>query len=313
MNWEKKGHIFKANGQYDWMNCYTTPLAAIVLDNVIRIYFSTRSLPDENGNFISNAGFIDVDKKDPSKVVYVHDKPLIPLGKPGHFDEFGVMVAKPVIHEEKIYMYYMGWQRLSNETVPYQVMLGLAISEDNGKTFTKATEGPVLGIDYIDPISIGNVSVMIEDGIWKMWYTTFTRWGVGGVKPTPEYNIKYAESKDGIRWEKTGIVAVDEDEKGGVATPSVIKIDDTYHMWFGYRPAFDTEGKIHGYKIGYASSSDGKHWIRNDEQSGIDCGIKSWDSEMVCYPHIVEVDGKYVMFYCGNGFGYEGFGYAELI
>jgi hypothetical protein len=34
---------------------------------------------------------------------------------------------------------------------------------------------------------------------------------------------------------------------------------------------------------------------------------------MICYPHIVEVDGRSLMFYCGNYFGREGFGCAELV
>ena len=33
---------------------------------------------------------------------------------------------------------------------------------------------------------------------------------------------------------------------------------------------------------------------------------------MICYPHIVKVNNKYLMFYNGNGFGKSGFGYAEL-
>ena len=312
MKWNKIGHIFKANGQREWMNCYTTPIAGIVLESKIRMYFSTRSTPDAEGNFISNCSFIDVDKNDPEKVLYIHDKTLIELGEPGAFDEFGIMVAKPVIHDNKVYLYYMGWQRLCNKTAPYQVMLGLAISEDDGLTFKKVSRGPLIGIDHIDPISIGNVSVMIEDGLWKMWYTTFTKWEFGGIKPTPEYEIKYAESNDGINWNKSNIVCIAEDENGGIATPSVLKENGIYHMWFGYRPPFDEDGNVHGYKIGYASSVDGKEWKRDDANSGIDMSESGWDSEMVCYPHVLKINYNYQMFYCGNGFGFEGFGYANL-
>ena len=46
--------------------------------------------------------------------------------------------------------------------------------------------------------------------------------------------------------------------------------------------------------------------------SGIDVSTSGWDSEMVAYPHVANVDGKILMFYCGNHFGKNGFGYAEL-
>jgi hypothetical protein len=311
--WKKLGLVFSANGQYDWMNSYTTPAAAIVLDSCIRVFITTRSKLDNNGNFISYSSFIDVDKTNPTKVIYVHNKYIIDLGEPGAFDEYGIMVAKPIVFDEKLYLYYMGWQRLSGESIPYQVMLGLAISNDNGFTFTKISKGPIIGIDYYDPFSIGNVSVLIENGLWRMWYTTYTRWAIGGQKPTPVYNIKYAYSIDGIFWTKSNMVAIDEDESGGVATPMVIKLNGMYHMWFGFRPPFDKNGKISGYKIGYAFSKDGIKWVRDDNQSGIYVSQTGWDSEMVCYPHIIEVDGRILMFYSGNHFGRDGFGVAELI
>ena len=312
MKWIKKGIIFKANEHFTWMSCYTTPVAAIVLDTKIRVFFSTRSKADIKGNFISYVSFLDVDKNEPNKILYLHDKSLIKLGEPGTFDEFGTMVAKPVMRDKKIYLYYMGWQRLSGITAPYQVTIGLAISHDFGLTFSKVSNGPIIGIDYFDPISIGNVSVIIDEGLWKIWYTSYTKWKFGGKKPTPDYIIKYAESDNGIFWQKKNIIAIHENEFGGVATPSVIKKNDQYHMWFGYRPPFDNNGNIHGYKIGYANSFDGEKWERNDAASSIYTSENGWDSEMICYPHVVESDGKVMMFYCGNKFGLEGFGYAEL-
>lgn len=33
---------------------------------------------------------------------------------------------------------------------------------------------------------------------------------------------------------------------------------------------------------------------------------------MLCYPDVVKINQKIVMFYCGNGFRQGGTGYAEL-
>ena len=84
-------------------------------------------------------------------------------------------------------------------------------------------------------------------------------------------------------------------------------------MFFCYRHATDyKQNKDKSYKIGDASSENLVDWVRNDSKAGIIISDSGWDSEMICYPHIVKLDEKYLMFYNGNGFGKSGFGYAEL-
>lgn len=310
-NWIKKGLIFQSSGQFDWMTSHTTPVCSIVLQDRLRVFFSSRTPMDANRNFVSQIGYLDVDKTNLQKILGVSKKPVLDLGNPGTFDEFGCMVAKPVVFEGKIFLYYMGWQRLSGNPVPYQVMLGLAISEDHGETFYKVSSGPVLGIDHIDPVSIGNVSVIVENGVFKMWYTTFTRWELKGVKPTPNYVIKYAESKDGINWVKSGQVCINEDYRGGVATPSVFKWKGYYHMWFGFRPPYDDQNNVHGYNLGYAYSVDGINWTRNDNLSELIGVDQDWESKMKCYPFVFELNNEVHMLYCGNDFGRGGFGFAK--
>lgn len=312
MEWVKKGFIFKPDGSNDYLHSHIIPLGGLFLSDKIRMFITSKSKPDFNGNFISHTSFIDLDPCNPQNILYQHDLPILQLGSPGTFDEFGNTVAKPVFFNNKIYLYYLGWQRLSGATAPYQVSLGLAISDDNGFSFNKVSNGPIVGIDAFDPISIGNVSVQQEGGLWKMWYTSYKRWEFNGNKPTPEYNIKYATSNNGIKWEKTGIVSIEENKLGGVATPTVIKIKNKYHLWFGYRNAYSTDGSVGGYKIGYASSYDGVKWERDDDNVGIHNSESGWDSQMICYPHVFAVKDKILMFYCGNDFGKDGFGYAEL-
>ena len=84
-------------------------------------------------------------------------------------------------------------------------------------------------------------------------------------------------------------------------------------MFFSYRHGLEfRENNMKAYRIGYAQSDDMINWKRDDKKSGLDVSIDGWDSEMVAYPHVVNVDGKILMFYCGNYFGKNGFGYAEL-
>jgi hypothetical protein len=79
-------------------------------------------------------------------------------------------------------------------------------------------------------------------------------------------------------------------------------------MWFAHRATKEIET----YRIGFASSRDGRQWLRNDAISGIDVSIEGWDSEMICYPYVFEHDGLMYMLYNGNGYGRTGFGLAVM-
>lgn len=83
-------------------------------------------------------------------------------------------------------------------------------------------------------------------------------------------------------------------------------------MFFSFRHNFDFKTKENGYRIGYAYSEDLLNWHRNDEDAGIDVSQDGWDSEMVSYPNIFELNGSTYMLYQGNQIGRSGFGLAKL-
>ncbi|MPN22857.1 hypothetical protein SDC9_170242 [bioreactor metagenome] len=129
------------------------------------------------------------------------------------------------------------------------------------------------------------------------------------------YNIKYAESTNGLEWKREPHIAVDfkDGEKGGIARPSIIKENGIYRMWYTYRGASDYRtNKAHSYRIGYAESTDGKTFTRMDERVGIDISECGWDDVMITYPHVIKHNDTYYMFYNGNGFGKTGLGYATM-
>lgn len=67
------------------------------------------------------------------------------------------------------------------------------------------------------------------------------------------------------------------------------------------------------YKLAYAESDDGVNWIRDDNKLNISLSSSGWDSQMMAYPAVVRYKDKTYLFYNGNNYGYDGFGYAELI
>lgn len=311
MRWIKGGHIHNPTIDFEWSRSHAQlPIADFIEnENKIRIYFSTRDSKNR-----SRPGFIEVDADNPQKILLIAREPLLNLGRRGTFDDCGVMPSWIVDYKQKKYLYYVGWN--VRNTIPYHNSIGLAISEDDGKTFHKFSNGPLWDRNYLDPYFSGTSCVLIDDNkIWRNWYLSCTEWHMIKGKPEPRYHIKYAESNDGISWKRKGIIAIDykSDDEGGIVKASVIKINGIYEMWYSYRKSIDYRtNKDNSYKIGYAESNDGIKWIRKDDESGIETSNAGWDSEMIAYPHVIIIKDKMYMFYNGNGFGKTGFGYAVL-
>jgi hypothetical protein len=139
-----------------------------------------------------------------------------------------------------------------------------------------------------------------------MWYLSCTNWNNVNGKSRHRYHIKYAESSDGIQWERNGNISIDysNDSEYAISRPSVMRDKDCWRMWYSYR------GK--SYRIGYAESIDGLRWERIDQEVGIDVSDSGWDSQMIEYPFVFDHDGQRYLLYNGNGYGRTGFGLAAL-
>jgi hypothetical protein len=124
-----------------------------------------------------------------------------------------------------------------------------------------------------------------------------------------------ASSKDSINWIKLDKNIIEDKlgENEVQASPDVFYKNGKFHMFFCYMLTPDFRKDISkSYRIGYAYSIDLISWIRDDSKAGIDISTKGWDSEMVAYPHVFELDGEIYMFYLGNKVGRYGFGLAKL-
>ena len=305
MGWNKKGPVFCPDND-GWMASHATMPAAFVMPETIRVFFSSR-----NSDGKSEIGFVDVDRNDPTKVVYVHDQPVLSPGNLGTFDDSGVQPNCVLENDGRIYLYYLGWN--PSISVMTRNNTGLAISEDGGTTFKRAFKGPVLDRTLDEPHYAHTPHVMKDGEVWRAWYASGTEWASIEDRVEGLFHIKCAESADGIHWKRDNVSCIPPLHEMEVSCkPSVIKQDGLYRMWFSVRGAKDFRGGENSYRIGYADSKDGIQWERDDKRSGIDVTPDSWDSDMVCYCSIVEADDKFHMFYNGNGFGKTGFGYAVL-
>lgn len=312
--WRKLGRVFNPQDYAGrpWMSEFAQAPSTLVFDDFVRVYFSCRPPPDANGQYISYSAFVDLDRKDLRRVIRVADAPILSPGGLGEFDEFGAYPVSVARDGDLVRAYYAGWTRC--ESVPFNVAIGMAVSRDGGVTFQKAGPGPVLGYTPDEPFVLSGPKIRRFGDEWRLFYIAGRRWKRDGDRTEPVYKIRMATSGDGVTWTRhnrdliESRLEIDEAQ----ASPDVIWASGRYHMFFCYRYSLNYRGKAFGYRIGYASSPDLMTWSRDDSRAGIDVSETGWDSEMVSYPHVFNVDGRTYMAYLGDQVGRYGFGLAEL-
>lgn len=317
MQWKKLGKIFDPTRYKLPNDCvqFAQSPQALVFDDFVRIYFSTRSVDTSNGKYLSHIAFVDL-QKNLRDIIRVSDKTVIPLGGLGCFDEHGIFPMSVMRHGAAVYGYTCGWSR--RVSVSVDTAIGLAISRDGGLTFQRIGDGPVLAASLHEPCLVGDGFVKVFGAAFHMWYIFGTGWKRFSADAPPDrtYKIGHAVSIDGINWVKEEARQIISNRLGAdesQALPTVIEIDGLHHLFFCYRQSFDfRNNKNRGYRIGHAYSDDLVNWTRDDGDPLLDVTPGDWDSDMLCYPHAFECDGKVYLLYNGNEFGRHGFGLAVL-
>lgn len=312
--WTKLGKLFDpaATARPPWMREFAQAPATLVMDDAVRVYFSCRPGPDANGQYVSHAAYVDLDRYNLFQQVGLSAQPVLSLGELGTFDEFGTYPTSVIRNGDAIWAYYGGWTRCVS--VPFDVAIGRAVSRDGGVTFEKQGQGPVLSATVDEPFVISGPKIRKFGRRWYLWYIAGTKWLPQAGRPEPVYRIRMATSDDGITWRRHDreLIPPRVEPDECQASPDVIEANGKYHMFFCYRYSLDYRNRDRGYRIGYASSTDLEHWTRDDSRAGLDVSAEGWDSEMVSYPHVFELDGVTYMMYLGNQVGRHGFGLARL-
>lgn len=304
MRWQKKGVIWRPDGQHWWARSHATcPTPLALGDGRLRLYVQCR---DALG--IGRVGYVDVASDDPCRVVGVSPEPCLDIGPAGTFDENGVLQTSVVaLPDGRIFMYYVGFE-LGHKT-RYRLLSGLAISEDGGRHFTRSSNTPVLERSNDELFFRGGPFVLREPQSFRMWYVAGSAWTEIDGKPMPCYDLRYIESTDGMSWPSSGrvVLPVVHPDEHGFGRPWVVKGSRGYQLFFSVR-----RRSLGQYRLGYAESPDGLAWTRRDEELGLDVSPGQWDDQAIMYSAVMKSAGRTLLFYNGNNFGQGGFGLAEL-
>ncbi|MBI2045815.1 MAG: hypothetical protein HYT28_00085 [Parcubacteria group bacterium] len=302
MRWIKKGLIFKTADyrHLEWMEGRAwVPTVEYLGEDLFKVYFGGL-----NAKKRSQTGFFVFNIKNPAHTLEVSEKPIIELGPLGAFDERLAIACSFAEYQGSKFIYYVGWQGTAD--IRYLPSIGLATSTDGGETFTKYSRAPVFERTDDEPFGRASPFVMYDKGIFRMWYASYRYWEMRGNESWPHYEIRSAQSQDGIHWKSDNVTCLGSDKEEAVARPYVLKEHVVYKMWYSYRQNYGS------YRIGYAESLDGIRWERMDERVGIDVSESGFDSEMIDYPCVFDHEGERYMLYNGNGFGRDGIGLAQL-
>ena len=182
---EKLGLIFDPREHCDWATTHAwvpTPSKCWHLINAEFIFAG------RNAENLSQLGAFLIDLINPDRVFEVTESPLITLGPLGSFDDSAILPSCIVnLGENKLLLRWL----MQGKRVPYYAAIGLAVSQDGGKSFKKQGKGPVLARNEIDPFFTASNYILIENGLWRMWYTSNTGWKSLDGKVIPRYHIKY--------------------------------------------------------------------------------------------------------------------------
>ncbi len=189
----------------------------------------------------------------------------------------------PVIRENGIFkMYYNSG---SSQNGLWHI--GLASSVDG--ILWEKNSSPVISTDYVywAPQIIA-WSIVKNDGIYYLYFTG---------RDHPYYKIGLATSIDGINWTKRSnpiMVPTFAWEGTGVASPSVILEGGLFKMVYSnVNPTYNA--------FGYATSSDGINWIKNENPffQSIQTA-NQWSPYKIAYPCYNIFDGQKRIYYTGQ-------------
>src|SRR5262249_45438566 len=156
------GIVCDGTHEWPWAATHAALPVVDVADGARRVYFSAR---DARGRSSIGVGENGIDRTAPRAMTGAC--PVLQPGPLGAFDDSGVTSSCLVRFDGRIYLYYTGWSL--GVTVPFYFFVGLAIS-DNGVDFSRYSPAPVLERNQVDPYLTASPWVIVENGVWRMWY-----------------------------------------------------------------------------------------------------------------------------------------------
>ncbi len=238
----------------------------------------------------------------PYRTPYKHPKLILGgSGVKGSFDEKAVDCPFVFSANGKFYLTYVGFDGTGYQT-------GICESHD---LLNWQRLGLIMARDPADPVTRHNIacaSILRENDLRspaRLVKADGHYVAAWHAYPSPGYEegpavIGLAFSKDFMRWERGPVILRAEDgaewERGGLYKPYLVKVGDTFHLYYNAK----TAGTPWKEQTGLAISKDLKRWTRHPASPLLPFGPKGApDDRFASDPVVVTHEGKWAMFYFG--------------
>ena len=231
INWVKQGRVLSPDPS-TWEGDYIAANGAVIADGERLLYFYQGGRVPQIGLATSPDG----------RAWKRHGDPVLGLGPRGSWDERGAADPYVIRAAGKLYLFYLGQDRARVQR------LGVAVSDDNGITWTKLRANPILepgGFGAFDENGLGEPAVWNANGYYWMLYT--------GRAHDEVRRLGLARSNDGVHWEKVKqIFSGTQPWNSKVLCDATILVSPTsLRIWFGGGDVPRPDENIHG-QIGFA-------------------------------------------------------------
>jgi hypothetical protein len=297
--WEKRGLVYTTLGTGLRRSHAMLPTPYVMQDR-IRVFIACCD-DDLRGRIFR----VDLDRRDPRRVIEANDAPVLDLGPASSFDAHGVNPSQIVARDGILLLYYIGWRRLSAD-VPYTLFAALAESTDDGLSFRRRGNGQVLFGAGAERYFRTAPFVFSHDGGWRMLYIGGGEFFEGAEgKRLPTYSLCVTDSPDGYSWDVPPTAPLLDPVRArgeiGFGRPVVwheggqASLIVSLRTESGYSLCQTTE---HGGALRWSTLFEGE-------------AAEEWECLMTCFGAPCQVGDWEYLFYNGNQFGRTGFGLAR--
>jgi len=196
-----------------------------------------------------------------------------------------------------------------NSLIDYQVKITVSYDSDMATDFSDLRfsgsdgvtlipywiESYVASVSAVVWIKVPNIPASSTTTIY-LYYGNLNSSSASDGSATFSFFDNFAEGAEWTPYSGNPVLSPSGTE-GLIAVRSVLCVDSTYYMYFGYN-------NPSGHRIiGRATSSDGFHWTKDPHNPLLSASPGQWDSVDVSMPNAWYEDGTWFMLYGGNAVG----------
>lgn len=211
----------------------------------------------------------------------------------------GISLGNFFYHQGVPHISFMGWR--DHVTSMWEGAVGFLKLDSNFDVF-EVSETPIFSPDRAQSLSLSYPHVVSSSSEFQIWVGCTVTWDGGNgemVHPLRKYALSHDLSNHELILEVPHNLGLSQ----AFSRPNFIRYRSKEYI------AYSVRGSKSKYRIEFCEILRNNSLVQpyKFESTGI-----GWESDMVEYPYLAEINNHLIMFYNGNGFGQSGLGRVEV-